>query len=92
MVVVLPFDPVMATMRPGQKLRREFDLADHGLAQRARLHQRRRIHGNSGTDHDQILPAERALAVPAGLDGDAVIEQHGNFVAQVRRRSWCQRR
>ena len=67
---------------PGQELRGEFDFADHGFAKSARLHQRRRVHGNARTDHDQVLSAKRALAVASGFDGDAVIEQHGNFIAQ----------
>ena len=66
----------------GQKLRRQFNLADHRFAESTRLHQRRRIHRHAGADHDQILSAKRAVAVAAGLNRDAVIEQHRDFVAQ----------
>jgi len=34
-------------------------------------------------DHDQILAAKRAVAVAPGLDGNAVIEQHRNFVSEI---------
>ena len=68
---------------PRQKLRRQFNLADHRLAQRPRLQQRRRVHRNSRAHDNQILPAKRALAVPAGFHRNSVIEQSGNLVAQI---------
>ena len=68
--------------RAGQELRRKFDLANHRLAEGPRLHQRRRIHGHAGAYHDQVLASKSAVAMPAGLHRDAVIEQHGNLVAQ----------
>ena len=50
---------------------------------RPRVHQLRNIEGHARADDDQVLIAEGALAVLAGLDADAVIEQHGNFLAQL---------
>ncbi len=91
-VVVLPFEPVMATMLPGKKLRRQLDFADHGFAARARLHQRRRIHRNARADHDQILFLEGALAVAAGFDRNAVIEQQREFPCRTGQVAWCRRR
>ena len=67
----------------GQKLGCQLNLTDHGLAHRAGLHQRRRIHRNAGADHDEILPAEGAFTVSAGFDRDAVIEQHRNFFSEL---------
>ena len=81
-VVVFPFDPVMATIGSRQKLRRQFNLANHRLAHGAGLHQHRRIDGNPRTDHNQILPTKRPLAMPARLDGNAMIEQRRDLVAQ----------
>src|SRR5581483_10412475 len=51
-----------------KKARGELDLADDG---------------NAGTDHDQVLLLEGALAVTPGFDGDAAIEQLGNFPAEL---------
>ena len=82
-VVVFPFDPVMATIGPGKKLRRQFDLANDAFAQRSSLHQWRSIHRNARADHNQILSLEGAVAMSPGLDGDAVIQQHGDFVTQL---------
>ena len=82
-VVVFPFDPVIATMVPRQKLRRQFDLADHRLAQSTRLHQRRRVYRHARADHDKVLPAKGALAVSAGFDCNAVVEQHRNLFAEL---------
>ena len=76
----------MATIGPGQELRGEFDFADDGFAERAGLHQRRRVHGNAGADDDQVLSAEGALAMAAGFDGDAMIEQNWDLFAQLVRR------
>ncbi len=45
-VVVFPFDPVMADNRPRQKRRRQFNLADDRLPQRPRLDDGRGIHGH----------------------------------------------
>src|SRR5713101_1953145 len=66
-----------------QELSRQFSFTYYGLAQRACLHQRRRIYGNTGTDHDQILPAERALAVPSGFHCYAVIQQDRNLFPKL---------
>ena len=85
-VVVLPFDPVMATIGPGE-LRRQFDLADDRFAELARLHQRRRINRNTRADHDQVLVAKGTLAVASGLDRDAMIEQSGNLACAARLRT-----
>ena len=68
---------------PGQKLRRQLNLADHELTHSAGLHQGRGIHGDAGADHDEILSAEGAFAVSAGFDRDAVIEQDRNLFAQL---------
>jgi hypothetical protein len=64
----------------------EFDLADHRFSGSARLHQRGRVHGNTGADYDQVLSAEGALAVAAGFDRDAVIERIGISCGQLIRR------
>ena len=74
-VVVLPFEPVMATMFALQKSRRQLDFADHGNAERARLHQLRHVERNARADDDQVLIAKCALAVLAGFNADAVVEQ-----------------
>src|ERR1700728_3799683 len=60
--------------RSWQKLRRQLNLADHWLAQRPCLRQQRRVHRNTRAHHNQILSAKGALAVPAGLDRNPMIE------------------
>ena len=86
-----PVRPGDGHNRPRQKLRRQFNLADHGLAHGPRLHQHRRIHGDPRAHHNQILPAKRALAVPAGLDRDAVIEQRRESHCAAHLHSWCRK-
>ncbi len=66
-----------------QEACRQFHFADDRNTERTRLYQLRNIEGNAGTDHDQVLIAKGALAMLSGLDGDAVIEQQGNFVAKL---------
>ena len=66
----------------GQKLRGKLDLADDTLAERSRLLQRRSVDRHARRNDDQILSAERALAVSSGFDGNPVVQQHGDFVAQ----------
>ena len=78
----LPVRPSNRHNRPRQKLRRQFNLANHRLAHGPRLHQHRRIHRNPRTHHNQILPAKRALSVPARLDRNPMIEQRRNLIPQ----------
>jgi hypothetical protein len=66
-----------------QVLRREFDLTNYGLACRASLHQRRRIDRYSRTNNDQILAAKRALTMAPGFHCNTLIEQQGDFFAQL---------
>ena len=82
-VVVLPFEPVMATMFLGRNCEASSISPITGSPSGAGLHQRRRVHRNAGADHDQVLSAKSALAVSAGFDRDAVIEQDRNFFAQL---------
>ena len=81
-VVVLPFDPVMATIGPGRNCAASSISPITVSPKRTRLHQRRRIDRNARADHDQVLSAKGALAVAAGFDRDAMVEQHRDFVAQ----------
>ena len=81
--MVLPFEPVMATMFLGRNWAASSISPITGSPTAAGLHQGRGVHRNAGADHDQILPAESTLAVAAGFDRDAVIEQHRNFFAQL---------
>jgi len=80
-VVVLPFEPVMATMGPGRNCAAS-SISPITVSPRARACTSERVHGNAWADHDQILAAKSAVAVASGLDGNAVIEQHRNLVAQ----------
>ena len=82
MVVVLPLAPVMATIEPGQKLRRQFDFANDRLSQISRLHQLRRIDRHTRTHHNQVLPAKSAVAMAASFNRDAMLQQEQNFIAQ----------
>ena len=82
-VVVLPFEPVMATMWPFEESRRQFHFADDGNAALAGLHQLRHVERDARADDDQVLVAKCALAVLPGLDADAVIEQQRNLVAKL---------
>ena len=66
-----------------QKSARQFDLADHGFAQGAGLDKRWRIHRNPGAHHDEVLSPECTLAVSAGLNRDAMIEQNRNFLPKL---------
>src|SRR5260370_8951528 len=66
-----------------QEAARQFHLANYGYALIARLDQRSDIIGNTGADNDHILSAEGALAVAAGLDGKAAVEQLRNFLAEL---------
>ena len=82
-VVVLPLEPVMATIGPGKKSGGEFDFADDRLAVRRAWTSCGRIEGNARADDDQVLFLKGALAVAAGFDGDAVFEEQQNLVAQL---------
>ena len=75
----------MATMGPGKNCDGQLNLADDCLAQGPGLNQHGRIDGNARAHHDQILPAKGTLAVAAGFDGDAVIEQQRDFCAEAGR-------
>ena len=66
----------------GKKLRGEFDFADYRLSQVARLHQLRRIGRHTGAHDDEVLPTKRAVAVAAGFDRDAMLQQEQDFIAQ----------
>ena len=77
---------------PGQETGRQFDFANHRFAQSTSLNQRRRIHGNAGTDHDQVLSAKCALAMAASLDRDAMIEQEREFPCRVGLAAWRRKR
>jgi hypothetical protein len=55
--------------------RGEFDLADDLDAELAGLGEARRIYRDAGADDDQVLVAESALAMNAGLDRNALIQQ-----------------
>src|SRR5580692_4159764 len=65
-----------------KETRGQFELADDGAAEVARLHQLGRVERNAGTDDDQVLAAEGEQAVAAGLDHDAFVEQRGNVFGQ----------
>ena len=65
-----------------QKARCQFDFADDRNAARARMDELRHVERHARADDDEVLIAEGALAVLAGFDADAVIEQHRNFLAQ----------
>src|SRR5262249_18694262 len=69
--------------RAGKVLGGEFDLADYGFAQGARLHERGSVDGHSWADDDQVLSAECALTMASGFDRDAVIEEDWDFVAEL---------
>ena len=66
-----------------QVLCRELNLSDDFFAQSARLHQGSSIHRHTRADHDQVLPAESALTMASGLDRNSLVEQNGDFVAQL---------
>ena len=66
-------------------MRRQFDFTDYRFAQRARLQQRRRIHRNARAHHNQIFLLKRAFPMAAGLNGDSLIEQQRNLIAQILR-------
>ncbi len=87
-VVVLPLEPVMATIVSLQEARGQLDFADDRNAEAARVLQRSDIAGNAGAYHNQILIAEGALAVLAGFHRNAAVEQRRNFVAAADPRSW----
>ena len=69
--------------RPGKKLGGQLDFANDRFAERARLNQWRRIDGNTGADHDQILSAESPFAVTSGFDRDAWSSSSGISSALV---------
>src|SRR5579872_5032861 len=78
----LPVRPCNRNHRTWQKLRRKLDLPYHALAERARMHQRRRIHGNSRAHYDEILASKCAIAMSSSLDGDPVVEKNWDLIAQ----------
>ncbi len=82
-VVVLPLEPVMATILPCEEARRQLDFADDRNAEAARVLQRADVAGDSGADHNQILIAEGALAVLAGFHRNAAVEQRRNFSREL---------
>ena len=67
---------------PRQKLSRQFDLANDGLARYASLH-RQRVHGDAWADHDQVLAVESTLAMFTGFNRDAVVEQYRDFIPKL---------
>ena len=46
------------------------------------LHELRHVGGHAGADDDELLLFEGALAVVAGFDTDAVVEQLRDFVVK----------
>jgi hypothetical protein len=81
-VVVLPLEPVMATMLAFEEARGEFELADDGQAEGFDLDELRRVERDAGADDDEVLAAEGEQAVAAGFDHDAVFEEGGDFLGQ----------
>ena len=70
-VVVLPFEPVMATIVALEKAAGQFQLADDGEAELLSLFDFGGIEWHAGGDDDQILAAEGQEAMAAGLNHDA---------------------
>src|SRR5205807_5089081 len=66
-----------------KKAARQFNLANDRYTQSARLLKLGLVGRDTGADHDQVLIAEGALAVAAGLDRDAPIQQERNFILQL---------
>jgi len=62
-------------------LGRKFDFSDNRLSKAARLRQLRRVEGHAGADYDQVLSVKGAVAVAAGFDGDAMLQQEQDFIA-----------
>ena len=81
-VVVLPLEPVMATILPLRKRAASSSSPMIGQAEVAHLHQFRGVERHAGADHDQVLAAEGQQAVTAGFDHDALFEQGGNLFGQ----------
>jgi hypothetical protein len=81
-VVVLPLEPVMASILALEEARGQFQLADDRQAEALHLRQLGRVQRHAGADDDQVLAAEGEQAVAAGLDHDALFEQRGNLLGQ----------
>ena len=82
-VVVLPLEPVIASTLPCRKRNASSTSPITGNSQRARVLQLRLVRRNAGAYDDQVLVAEGAFAVLACLNGDAAIQQRGNFALQL---------
>ena len=87
-VVVFPFEPVIATIFLGRNWDASSISPITGSPEGPRLHQRRGIHRDAGTDYDEILSAEGAFAVSAGFDHDAVVEQDWDLFSRTGPAAW----
>ena len=87
-VVVLPLEPVMATIFPWRKRAVNSISPMTGMPRRRACCSGADVAGNAGADHNQVLIAEGALAVLAGFYRNAAVEQRGNFVCEADPRSW----
>ena len=65
-----------------KKARGQFEFADDGQAEVARLDQFGRIERHARADDDEVLAAEGEQAVAAGLDVDPLFEEGGNVFRQ----------
>ena len=86
-VVVLPLEPVMATMWPFRNRAASSTSPITGMPALARVYQLRNVEGHARTDDDQVLIAKCAFAVLSGFHADAVIEQQRDFLAKLLLRS-----
>jgi hypothetical protein len=82
-VVVLPFEPVMASVLPLRKRAASSSSPMTGRPKALHLRQLRRIQRHAGADDDQILAAEGQQAVAAGLDHDALSSSAGISLASA---------
>ena len=58
-----------------EKLGCKFDFADDSFTKCPCVNQWLGIDGNTGANHNQILPAESPFAVASGLDDDSLVQQ-----------------
>ena len=66
-----------------QITRGEFDFPDDLDTELACLGEAGRVHGYAGADDDEVLIAERSLAVNAGLDGNTFVQELRDESAQL---------
>ena len=84
-VVVLPFDPVMATIWPCRNCAPSSSSPIIGIPNVRTVAQLGSIRRHARRDDDQILTAEGQQPVASCLDHDACVEQRGKFRNQSRR-------